>query len=281
LAEGSDKPIALNQGDKDYPVASGDKVQCTGDGELILDLGDHTQTVRQRDGWVKVQRSSHLDDLHRSTDPAVTRGGSVVPVIYSPPPRGAARPEHLVVRWNPWPDIGDLLLTVETVSRAEQLCCKQRIPGATGKFDSPALQSALTSYRAARSEADDKFKIEIADFANRRYSTIFRLLAESDESKLIQALADWDRRDPITRKIGRAFCFKSFGLFSEAAEEYESALKVSPRSSFLLALAIVAERRTGNMCRAEMLKAREEGGQSLKTATETTDQEQCTLQRAP
>ena len=92
-------------------------------------------------------------------------------------------------------------MTINPVSSPEQLCCKQRIPGNTGKFDSPALQSALPTYRASHPD-DNLFMIEIRDSKDNKYNSNFRLLSDADELKLDQALVNWNGRDPITRRIG-------------------------------------------------------------------------------
>jgi hypothetical protein len=61
-------------------------------------------------------------------------------------------------------------------------------------------------------------------------------------------------KDELVRHLGRASVFSSFDLFTEAAAEYEAALKKAPGSALLLEPALAAELRIGNLPRASELE---------------------------
>jgi hypothetical protein len=93
----------------------------------------------------------------------------------------------------------------------------------------------------------------MADTLGHHYDVTFSVLTPRDTKKLQQDLEEWTDKDKLMRHLGRASAFAGFSLYSEAAEEYELALKDSPGSVLLVQLAASAERRTGNIPRASEL----------------------------
>jgi hypothetical protein len=62
------------------------------------------------------------------------------------------------------------------------------------------------------------------------------------------------------RYICRSYYFREVGLYTEAAEEYEEALKSAPYSIALLQHLIAAHRLTGNYAREQELMRKLPGG---------------------
>jgi predicted Zn-dependent protease len=88
------------------------------------------------------------------------------------------------------------------------------------------------------------------DTAGNEYSVTFSLLTPPAQQKLDEALAVWKSKDPVVRHLGRASAFTAFGLYGDAADECELALKQAPESALLLEMTAEAQQRTGNTGRA-------------------------------
>src|SRR5205823_10326408 len=86
----------------------------------------------------------------------------------------------------------------------------------------------------------------------------FTLLPSRSEVPLDRELRAWDAEpeDSIMRYLGRAYTYRKFGMYSEAANECETALKLAPESRYLLVAVIEAERDTGNTARERELRKR-------------------------
>lgn len=92
----------------------------------------------------------------------------------------------------------------------------------------------------------------------------FSLLSLKDEQSLEQELAFWDQEAKgIWHRLGRARAYNHYGMFTEAAREYEAALSQAPQSLDLLTRVIWAHMRTGNIAREEELIRRLPKGMEL------------------
>jgi hypothetical protein len=82
-----------------------------------------------------------------------------------------------------------------------------------------------------------------------RFSTI----SEQEEEVLRSRLRACDQQSGLIRYICRSYYFRQIDLFTEAAEEYEGALKLAPDSIDLQLHLIAAHRLTGNDAREQEL----------------------------
>lgn len=184
-----------------------------------------------------------------------TRGGGAG--IYSPADGGAVRLERLEIRWVGGGKKGTVTLRIETEDGVS-LWSASPIDATAGKV-LPALnegaRKAVGEYRAAGGAAS--FTLTMVEENGSRYGVMFHVLTKQSEEELARELAEWDKEgDVLLRVIGRAYVLDRKRLYTEAAEEYEAALKVAPESESLLQAAMDANTKTGNTVRAGELRRR-------------------------
>jgi hypothetical protein len=244
--------------DKHRPVASGDQLRCTGDGQIVVQLGGKSTTIIKEDKpggkFALIRRSAILNSIAQDLDPAVTRGGSGQP-IFSPPSDGAARASDLVVRWDPWPGVDQLTISVWPNATRQKFCCDGTFDGKKGSLESPELRKALMPLRD-RNADDRELVLNISGSLLRDFLVAFSVLSATEETQLNGELATWESKNALLRHLGRAHIFSNYRLFTQAAEESEAALALAPESPYLLVLSIEAEHRTGNAAPLEELKRR-------------------------
>lgn len=246
--------------DKRRPLASGDQLHCTGAGKIQIQGGQNPNSpIVVANAWVRVGRSEILNLIVRDLDPAVTRGDGGEP-IYSPPSGGAARASDLVVRWNPWPGIDRVTISVRSKATQEKFCCDGSFDGKKGSLESPELRKALIPLRNGTPDAR-RLLLNIRSSVLRDFLIEFSLLSATEEAELDRDLTHWDGKNALLYHLGRAHAFSNYQLFARAAEESEAGLALAPESPYLLALAIAAEHRTGNLSPLEELNHRLEVAQ--------------------
>jgi len=234
------------------PLIDGEQLRCKGAGSMTVMFAEGRQTITKDKGWVEVHQGKILQKMAESFEPASTRGASLRETIFmSPPQDGAAEIQNLVVRWNPANLNGDVTLSLSAQGNDRELWRQAGYPGAKGSLDSEELRRALAAYRDRGASAP--LLLRMRDSAGNTHVVSFSLLTPPTEEELQQMLAEWNSRDTLVRELGRASTYSAFGLFVEAAQEYESALREAPNSSLLLQLTAEAERRTGNSVRADEL----------------------------
>jgi len=265
-ANAAAKPLVLKPGQL-RPLAAGESLRCKSGSDLTILEVDGAHTVLP-DKWVMVSAGpapngqGYINNAATEGDPknmvnffsgAYTRGA--VPdasIFFSPPSGETADPDHLILRWIPPAGIGNVSITVRPENGDHDLCCDGSFSGSSGMLDSSALRAALANYRNIG--AREPLRLTMTDSSGRQYSVSFSLLTPRDAKKLQLDLDEWSDKDQLMRHLGRASAFSGFGLYAEAAEEYELALKDSPGSVLLVELAAGAERRTGNVVRANELE---------------------------
>jgi hypothetical protein len=252
------KRVNLKPGQR-RPLVVGESVQCQSGNSLTIQAVDGSQTVYP-DKWVDIKPSaSALDSKSKSNTltnafaPAFTRGASPSKTIfYSPPPDGTVDPEHLILRWELHKWSGNVTISVKPENSDDLLCCEGSFPASSGSLDSTGLRAAITKYRDRG--ARDPLELSMRVASGQEYKASFAVLTLPDKRKLQKELEEWDGKDELVRHLGRASVFGNFDLFTEAASEYEAALKQSPGSVMLLEPTLAAELRTGNLPRASELE---------------------------
>ncbi|MFZ0878667.1 MAG: hypothetical protein WA002_04175 [Candidatus Acidiferrales bacterium] len=233
-----------------WPLVAEGRVRCSNtSGQLALLLAGGSKLLKKQDDAFTVPPGAILNQ-NIPPDPAAPArvASSDDAIFFSPPPDGTVDPQHLVLRWIPPEDLGDVVISVSPENFEQPLCCKGMAPGPLGVWDSRDLRDALTKYRDRG--AAQPLELTMRDSVGREYTVSFSVLTAPEQKQLQSELASWQRKDLLVRHLGRAATFSSFSLFTEAADEYENALKVSPKSPLLLQLAAEAEQKTGNTIRA-------------------------------
>jgi Tfp pilus assembly protein PilF len=129
------------------------------------------------------------------------------------------------------------------------------VDGKSGHFESPSLRAALIALRQANPE-DRELLLNVRSSVSRDFMVEFSVLSAAEEDELDGALRTWQDKDALLLHLGRAHVFSYYRLFTQAAEESEAALALAPASPYLLALAMEAERGTGNSKQLEGLERR-------------------------
>jgi hypothetical protein len=166
-------------------------------------------------------------------------------VIYSPPSNGRALADSLVVRWQPWEDADKVAIRIENETHRE-IFNQNGIDG-SGSFVSDPLHAALRAQQQGDPGGTLILSIYPAGSTVERDQLQFKLVTAEEEIALNHDLDLADRQEnPLVRRIARAYAFSSRKLWTEAAEEYEAAVKESPDDTAVLERAIRAENETGN-----------------------------------
>jgi hypothetical protein len=251
---GSDaaQPLKLGAGER-RPVVSGEQIHCLTDGPgITVVVAGGPMTVKKENGWYTVRSGAILKEMTQYAQPAFTRGETPRDTIfYSPVEGGTVDPARLIVKWIPPENIGNVTIAIAPENSERPLCCKGMASGAAGVLDSPGIREALARYRDRGGAAP--LELRMHDTSGNEFSVIFSVLTPPAQQSLDTALAGWKTKDMLVRHLGRASTFTAFGLYGDAADEYEMALKQSPDSSLLLEMTAEAEQRTGNAGRAAEL----------------------------
>jgi len=245
------KPLVVGRSGN-RPLIDGEQLRCTGPGSMTIVVAEGRRTISKADGWVPIHQGVMLQGMADYSEQASTRGTPLRETIFmSPPQDGAIEIENFVVRWNPANVKGDVTLILATQGANHELWRQAAFPGAKDHLISEELRRALSAYRDRGATAP--LMLRMTDAAGNSYEVSFSILTPPDEETLQQMLAEWNSRDTLVRELGRASTYSAFGLYVEAAQEYEAALQGAPNSFLLLQLAAAAERRTGNSARADEL----------------------------
>ncbi len=234
------------------PLIAGEILKCGSTSGSLTLLDSQTYTTLSGTQTHKVEVSSVLNEVIHYAEPAFTRGESPAETIFSSPPSdGTIEPERFIVRWSPPAGIGEVELTVGPENGGVRLFTSRPFPGSSATFDSQGLRDALANYRDRNGFAP--LTLHLRDASDHDYRVTFSVLTPPNRKKMELELAGWDAKDGLVRHLGRASVYSDFGLYFDAAAEFELALKESPKSSLLLQLTANAERRTGNSSRASEL----------------------------
>ena len=106
--------------------------------------------------------------------------------------------------------------------------------------------------------------LQLDDSCGGEHRVSFLLLSVKSEQSLERDLSSWGKEaGTLLHHLGRASVYSRYGVFPQAAEEYESALRAAPDSRHLLIRTIKAHRQTGNFLRARELEKRLPDGTNI------------------
>lgn len=246
-----------------YP---GEQVRCARGSSLRLWLGLRRRTV-YTPAWFTIPRATPslanparrmLDDYGRVG--GLDRGNQSK--ILSPSENSMAVPGRFSIRWVPSAAGCTLSLTIRDVG-GKLLWRREDVDGTSGfltgddavrAFDE-GPGAVLASYRAETGRGPLTLQADDSCGGENRVS--FLLLSVKSEQSLERELSSWGREaGTLLQHLGRASVYSRYGVFPQAADEYESALRAAPDSRHLLIRTIKAHRQTGNFLRARELERR-------------------------
>ena len=243
----------LDAGRRIYP---GEQVRCARGSSLSLLLGRRRKIIRQA-SWFTIprSRSSQSNPIRRMLDEygrpgGVERGDQLK--VFAPSDHSVAVPEQVVFRWTPSAAGCLLSLTIRDVGGG-RVWRREDVDGASGYLNDAAAKQALINYRAKTGRGP--LTLQVKDTCGSDVQVSFLLLSVRSERSLKGELAFWGEGvGTLVKHLGRASVFSRYGVFPQAAEEYEAALRMAPDSRHLLIRTIIAHRQTGNFLRANQLE---------------------------
>lgn len=242
-----------------YP---GEQVRCEPGGFLRLRVGGRLRDINGPSGWFTIPReaSGQTDPLRKALDEYGRRGGrdrgGKVPtvVVFSPSDRSVVRPDIFTIRWVPLKPQCDASFTIHDAD-GKQIWRQGHVRGTAGVLNSVAARRALRKYH--REQGEGSLTLTLTGSCGEETQSAFSLLSLTDEQSLKREIVQWNKEPgSLTRHLGRAAVFTRYGMFPQAAEEYEAALAKAPQSRDLLMRTIVAQRRVGNSAREQELSKR-------------------------
>lgn len=181
--------------------------------------------------------------------------------VYSPPggtPGSAVQPATVVLRWVPPDAPGNLKLSVRDESGAQiwpqDKSQRATVAGATGELLSPELREALAAYQTRKQRG--MLTLILTTSEGDDVSVRFRVTSKEEDQMLRQQIAECNKEEGLLPYICRSYWYSQLTLYTEAAAEYEAALKdYAPESEELMRHAMVAQRLTGNYKREKALES--------------------------
>lgn len=126
------------------------------------------------------------------------------------------------------------------------------ISGADGSFSDGGLKEYLRGVREKHPGAT--LRLTIRSAPNTKNTATFQLVPEEKEQALQQELASLKEENKLLSNLFRADIYLRYGLYIEAADAYEEALKLSPESVELLRDTADLQERAGNLNRSRELE---------------------------
>lgn len=247
-------------------LSAGDRVSCTGSGyvDLLVAEGQARVTASPKDGYqIKALATDPrfpaedkyiVDALRNYGIVGATRGNAAASRILWPAEGSAVMPENLVVRWVPFSQ--KISLSILTDAKDVTLWKSDMLDGSTGMLKSAEASAALAAYKKKSPNARVALTITFGNESDWE-ETQFSFLSPPQEQDLNTQLDFWAKHtDGLTLHLGRGYAYTRHKLFSEAADEYETALRSAPESPYLLKDAIDADQRAGRASRVKELQSR-------------------------
>jgi hypothetical protein len=251
-----------------YP---GESVRCDGTGRMTLRILDNDpKTISRLDGWCKILNEEVLCEKEKSAKPdakakptadeeALTTFGrpggrrrGFGSSIFSPAAESTVRADKLVVRWNEIP--GASRITLRLTDKYHGLLWEQAdVDAGARQLVSPEARLALAAYRDKGGASP--YSLVLSNGGVAQPDVQFSILRADEERALDSDLAKCAKKSGLSHFVCRTYAFTHRGMWNDAAEEYESALKLEPASQALSLAALTGELNVGNAARVSELKA--------------------------
>ena len=250
----------LSKVDVGLALKAGDKVRCTNPGRLVLQLGDGVKTVSLSDNWFTISPVPQnprypeiVNALKRYGQPGASRNAGV-PTIRWPTTGSVVTAKNFVIRWSPTQS--RIRFTIETQTTHHVIWGPADTDGSSGEWVATQARAVLADYQAQKTDgkAQEEFLTLVLSNGGITDSSQFSLLDPKNERDLRASLDFWEQYDNrISRLLGRGYLFSRYGLYEEAATEYEAALEQVPESRYLLEESLRADYRVGRVDKAQKL----------------------------
>ncbi len=255
------KSLSLSQRNVQMGVKASDVVACSGKGSVEIFLPDRTEIVTAKDPPFIVpsfpDNPQYPEIAKYMTSYGIagaTRGNAAQSRILWPADGSAEVPENFVVRWAPVSQ--KIAVSILTEAKDVTVWGPTDVDGSAGVLKSAGASSALAAYKRKLPNARLVLTITFGN-ENDWEEAHFSFLSAQQEQDLNGQLDFWTKHtDGLTLHLGRGYAYTRHKLFSEAADEYETALESAPESPYLLKDAIEADQRAGRASRVKELQSR-------------------------
>ena len=245
----------LATGDKDVPIFAGQMLKCVSNCKLKFMVG--SQEIPLSGGSYRIPNLVRPRSHQRGSEAAGASSRGPMDILLSPSPKGAGmtRPESFKFRWrmlksNGKPiNISPLTISLVGCKTDERLWPEHVIDYKKGLYVSEEVRRLLKERQRPDSVESIEIVLTSASFREAQ-RFCFDLISAAEEQRLSAALAVWDDYDDLVRHAERASVFYQHGLYDEAAEELDAALRLSPQTDYLLADAIMARLGWATMTRS-------------------------------
>ncbi len=146
----------------------------------------------------------------------------------------------------------NLNLSVSVIGVEHARWERTNVSGADGSFSDSGLKQFLRGVREKHPEAT--LLLTIRSAFNTENTATFRLVPEETERSLQRELAALKEENKLLSHQLRADIYLRYGLYIEAADAYEEALKLSPESVELLRDTAALQERAGDLKRSRELE---------------------------
>jgi hypothetical protein len=253
----------LSKADVGLALKAGDKIRCTNQGRIVLQLADGIKTVTFSDNWFTIsplpQNPRYPEIVNALKHYGQPGGGrnTEVPAILWPATGSVVMANNFVIRWAPTKN--RIRFTIETQTTHRLIWGPTDTDGTSGEWTSTSARAVLADYQAKKidGKVQEEFLVLVLSDSGTTDSSRFSLLDRKNEKDLQASLDFWDKYDNrISRLLGRGYLFSRYGLYEEAATEYEAALDQVPESRYLLEEAFRADYRVGRVSKVQKLQQR-------------------------
>ena len=244
-------------------LSAGDQVQCVGPGYLDVLIATGTKRVVPSpkpfpipplppDPQYPKEDTVIAQALAGYGISGATRGITADSRILWPSENSVVLPQHFAIRWTPIAQKIEMAILSE--AKDVTLWGPATVDGEAGSLQSEAIVSALAAYKAKPGSQGLVLTLTPANSSNWE-EVHFSLLGGKQEQDLSAQLDFWQSHtDGLALRLGRGYTYARNRLFAEAAEEYDTALKIAPDSRYLLKQTIEANQVAGRAPRVKELQ---------------------------
>lgn len=241
------------------PLMAGDRVECVGEGSVVILVPTGKRKITRDDGPVPILRvqdqpvTEISQALRRSGLVGATRGQISDHYLLWPADGSSVLPEHFVIRWKPLQQ--KIALAILSESKDVTLWGPTEVDGQAGEFKSAALEPILAGYKKSSASPGLTVTLTLANHDDWE-ETHFSLLSGKQQQELNSQLDFWAKNsDGLALRLGRGYSFSQHKLFVEAADEYDAAVSSASRSRYVLEDALEANRLAGRTARVKELES--------------------------
>lgn len=280
-SEGSETKKLDSVRDRYQFLYPGESVRCEGSGSMTLQILDNPpKNISMRDGWCTIHNEAAVcekEAMPKSPDPGALnrivdqrafaafgrpagRPRGFSSAIFCPAAESTVRAGELLFRWNEIPGEGPISLRL-TDKYHTVLWEQADIDASATQLVSPASRKALAGYRDKGRAGP--FTVILTKEGTAQPPVTFSIVSADEDRDLDGKLANCEKSKGLLRSVCRAFEFSQREMWNDAAEEYETALKLAPESRDLLLAALAVEISIGNGRRAAELRAKLPAGTAV------------------